>query len=188
MLYDLNKADRQREMKPVPPGVYRLATKLRPGGIGTEGLLRLAKNLRTEMLDLELTVVGGEYDGRKLWDLITLEADDSNHPDLPSLDREQARKYKTAVDMGRAKLRAILESANEISPDDDGEQAQRIRRPASLRVLDGLEFIAKISIKQGEGKYSDRNTVVYIVTNDMDEWPQTPKPPIREQLDDDIPF
>src|SRR5262249_9462625 len=79
---------------------------------------------RTEMLDLELTVVGGEHSGRKVRDLITVGFDDSesNDPDIMPVDPDQAERYRTAVRIGRSKLRAILESAHAINPNDHSDQ------------------------------------------------------------------
>jgi hypothetical protein len=93
--------------------------------------------MRTQMLDIELTVVGGMYSGRKLFELITVFADLNNAPELVPIDEQQVKNYKRAVNMGFAKLRRVLESAHEIANDDNGEEAQRFE---SLRIFDSLEY------------------------------------------------
>jgi hypothetical protein len=187
-MYDLNSAKRS---KLIPAGIYRVKAKLRPGGFGEEQLERLAGSKRTRALDLELTVIRGEHSGRKIWDLITVVADlSNNNPKLAFIDEEQAGKYQLAVEIGLAKLRAMLESAYEISNEDESEQAAGMRRIASLRVFDGLEFWAKIDIKEGANGYDDRNVVAKVLTPDMRDWPGTPPslPPLGKAMDDEIPF
>lgn len=189
-MYDLNQtAERQDFTQPIPPGLYRFKAKIKPGGTGENGLLRLAKNLRTQMLELELTVIGGKYAGRKIWDYVTVAADVSEHPDLASIDAEQADKFQTAARIGLAKVRDLIESANEIAHDDDSEEAQAIRKFDSLRVLDQLEFWALVEIKPG-GNYKPRNVIAHVVTPDMAEWPgEAPqRPPLREEMEDEIPY
>jgi hypothetical protein len=121
---------------------------------------------------------------RRAATLFELRADDV------SVEPEQARKYRIAVDIGLAKLRAMLESAHEIDPNDDSEEAQRVREFDSVRIFDGLEFTARVGIKAGENGFADRNVVQYIITPDSKEWSQgtAPKPPLRDDLSDEIPF
>ena len=187
-VYDLNEADDGFEL--VPPGIYRVKARLKPGGFGDERLLRLAKSMRTYGLELELTVVSGEHRGRKVFDLITIEADLSDSPELPPVDAKQADKYQTSVDIGHAKLRRMLESANGIAHSDKSERAQQIRRAKTLRVFDGLEYWAEIDIKAGSNGYRDRNIITRVLTAEMHDWPgeQPEQPPLRGQMDNEIPF
>jgi hypothetical protein len=187
-MYDLNTANRP---KPIPAGIYRVKAKLRAGGSGEEQLLRLAKNLRTQMLDVEFTVLQGEHAGRKFFDLITVSADLSNdNPDLGSISEKDAANYQLAVEISLLKLRNMIESAHEISHDDESERAVAARRFESFRVFDGLEFWAKIGIKEGANGYDDRNVVAKVLTPDMRDWPGTPPvlPSLQEEMRDDIPF
>ncbi len=57
-IFNLNNAEKQRDQTLIPAGVYRLRAKVRPGNAGPGGVLRLAKNGRTLMLELELKVIG----------------------------------------------------------------------------------------------------------------------------------
>jgi hypothetical protein len=85
----------------------------------------------------------------------------------------------------------MLESAHEIDPDDESEEASRIRELKSLKIFDGLEFWARVDIKAGRDGYADRNVIDHIVTPDMADWqgsPPAPKPPLHKALDDEIPF
>jgi hypothetical protein len=171
-MFNLNSADRQREQTLIPAGVYRLRTKVRPGNAGPGSVLRLAKNGRTLMLDLELTVVGGESAGAKLWDLITVAAEPPEFEDANAAEREQTER-QTAVRIGRAKLRAILESAYAIDPDDDSEAAQEKRRFEDFLEFDALEFWAQVEIKNGTNGYKDKNVLYFVVTPNLPDWPRS---------------
>src|SRR5262249_37299710 len=136
-MFNLNSAEKQRDQTLIPAGVYRLRTKVRPEGAGPGSVLRLAKNGRTLMLDLELKDMGGESAGQKLWDLITVAVEPPEFEDANAAEREQTERYQTAVRIGRAKLRAILESAYAIDPDDDSEAAQKKRHFQDFIDFDG---------------------------------------------------
>jgi hypothetical protein len=188
-MYDLNTAS-DRDFSPIPPGIYRVKAKLKPGGVGEEEVLRLAKNLRTQMLDLQLTVVGGKYGGCKVFELVTVFADLGNSPELAPIDERQADNYKRTVNMGLAKLRRMLESAHEIAHDDESKEAQGIRRFSSLRTFDNLEYWAYVDIKGASNGFRERNVVAHVLTPDMSDWPgASPKrPPLGDEMDDSIPF
>ena len=193
-IFDLNDAEKQRDRTLIPPGVYRLQTKARPGGAGPGSVLRLAKNGRTLMLDLELKIVGGECAGKRLWDLITVAVEPPEFEDANVAEREQTERYQTAARIGRSKLRAMLESAYAIDPDDDSEAAQNKRRFEDFLELDGLEFWAQVEIKKGTNGYKDKNILDFVVTPNLPDWPRQANPPSKavasraRDLDDAIPF
>jgi hypothetical protein len=83
----------------------------------------------------------------------------------------------------RGKLRAILESARGIKPDDFSSQA-RAARNAKLVDFDGIRFIGKIGIEKGgvksdgNGNYPDRNVLQFVITPDRKDWHAVePTPP-----------
>jgi hypothetical protein len=189
MAIDLNDSEQQRDFTPVPPGIYRLAIKLKPGGGGAGNWLRRSKNLHLQMLEMELSIIGGEHAGRKLWEFAIVAFDDS-----PDIERAQAERYRTAVQLGRSKLRAILESAREIEPSDTSERAQKARCIDDYGELNRLAFFAWVDVRRGDNGYRDRNALGFIVTPGSVEWANRPSsPPQRGAgppaiLDDGIPF
>ena len=70
----------------------------------------------------------GEYARRKLWSLIGL----------------YSPKGPEWANMGRAFVKAILNSARGIHPGDASPQAQNARRIAGFADLDGIEFLGKV--------------------------------------------
>ena len=65
-------------------------------------------------LDVEFTVVEGPFAKRKFWGLFTLEGVSDGH--------------QKAADISASRLRAILESARGIRPDDESDAAKAGRR------------------------------------------------------------
>src|SRR5262245_46779599 len=124
--FDINEVEPERDPTPVPSSVYRLRAEVLPAGV--VNVLRLAKNGRTEMLELKCRIVGGEHDGSLVYDYITLRFDDT-HYDNPELDitPQQARKYETAVELGYRRLRALIDSAHALDPKDKSDAAREIR-------------------------------------------------------------
>ena len=113
----------------------------------------------TEMLELELTVVDSEHAGHKIADLITVTYDEDQGP----LDKTKGENFRTAVRIGLAKLRAIVESARGIRPDDNSDDAKARRRVESYREFDGITFVAQLKIQPAQNGYRARNVIDYAV-------------------------
>ena len=89
----------------------------------------------------------GPYSKRKIFDKIGLAGSD------------------VWVNMGKARIRAILESAKGINPRDMSEMAMAARQISSFDELNGLDCVIKIGIERDkQGQYQDRNRVVSIIT------------------------
>jgi hypothetical protein len=68
---------------------------------------------------------------------------------------------------GKARFRAILESAKNINPKDMSETAMAARKINSFGELDGLEMIIKIGIKSDRScVYPDKNKIASLITPD----------------------
>jgi hypothetical protein len=171
MTMDFNDATgKQRSTDLIPAGtVAVLQIKVRPGNAGEGGWLKRSKDGNSEALDLDLTVIGGPYNGRKLWLLLTLDGTTEGHAQ--------------AKEISRAKLCAIIECARGIRPNDMSETARQARHLNSYGDFDGLRFIAKIGIEKGaarpngDGAFADKNRVLEIITPDRKEWQKVDQPP-----------
>ena len=130
MAYDYTDAPEQRGDGPIPDGtVATVQLTIRPGGAGEGGLLKRSRDGACEMLDLELVVVDGPHARRKFWENMVVSGTTGGHA--------------KAVEISRGKLRAILESARGVKPNDTSEGARKART-AEPNDFDGLRFIAKI--------------------------------------------
>jgi hypothetical protein len=154
---DFNTASTQRSFDLIPIGtIANVHLTIRPGGAGNAGWLKSSKDGQSQALDCELTVVDGEFAHRKLWSLMTVQGTTRGHED--------------AAEITGSRIRAILESACNIRPDDMSEAATKARCIHDYEELDGLRFVAKIGIekprKEDEGRYQPKNCLLEVITPD----------------------
>jgi hypothetical protein len=161
---DFNDATgKQRSTDLIPANtIATVAMHVRSGNAGPGGWLKRAKDGRSEALDVEFTVIDGEYARRKFWGLLTLAGTTDGHGQV--------------AETNRALLCAILESARNIKPKDMSEAAQQARHVETYGDFDGICFIAKIGVKKGEpkpdgsGNYPDKNVLLEAITPDHKQW------------------
>ena len=157
------------------------------------------------MLALECTVLeehpayeqNREHRGRKVWDYITCELDEQGV--ITPLPQDKLQKLQTSVRLGRNKLRAIIDSAHKLDPNDKSEAAQAIRRRfASYADFDGIVFWAQLQERPAANGYRAGNNIDFIITPDLPDYPQEASAPppasgsaavaIRARdMDDEIP-
>jgi hypothetical protein len=161
MAIDLNNAPPQREMGLIDDGTICVVhMTVRPGNAGDGGWLKRSKEGESNALDVEFTVVDGPFAKRKFWKLFTLEGVTDGHA--------------KAGEISASQLRAIIESARGIKPDDKTEAAMAARRIESWGDFDGLRFIAKVGIEKAEkgSGFKDKNVLDAAVTPDKKAWTQ----------------
>ena len=129
---------------------------MRPGQAGDGGWLRRSKDGQSEALDCEFVVLDGEFAKRKLWGLFTLSGTSEGHAE--------------AARISHARLRAILESARGINPDDQSETASKARQVASYSDFDGMIFVGKIGVESAKNGYPAKNTLLEAITPDRRDW------------------
>jgi len=133
--FDFNDANEQSSFDLIPKGtLVRVRMTIRPGGFDdasrgwTGGYATRNDNTGSVYLNCEFVVMEGEYARRKLWSLIGL----------------YSPKGPEWANMGRAFVKAILNSARGVHPGDASPQAQNARRIAGFADLDGIEFLGKV--------------------------------------------
>jgi hypothetical protein len=192
MTINLNNVETQRDRTPIPDGVYRLRARVVHGGVGSDGMLRRAKNGRQLMLELECTVVRGDYEGRKIWDYPTAELDESTNGSLLPIQTEQLNKLQTSLRMGLVRLRAIIDSALGLDPSDRSPEMEKKRSFESYDFFDGLEFWAQIVETPANGRYGPGNQIDFVVVRGDPAYPQESKVVVprsrHADLDDEINF
>jgi hypothetical protein len=141
---------------------------IRNGGVGEDGILKRSKDGGCEMLDCEFSVADGQYKGRKFWEYWIIEGTTPGHA--------------KSADINRGTLKAILDSALGLKPDDVSPQA-RAARTVSLKQFEGMTFIARIGIEKGNakndgsGNWPDKNILAGVITPDRKEWHRVEQPP-----------
>jgi len=157
---DFNDAEQQPSFDLIPKGTLaRVRMTLKPGGYDdpaqgwTGGYATQSVETGSVYLAAEFVVLEGEYARRKLWSNIGL----------------HSPKGPTWGQMGRSLIRAILNSARHVHPQDDAPQAAAARRIQGFHELDGLEFVARIDIEK-DAKGQDRNVVRIAVEPDHPDY------------------
>jgi hypothetical protein len=157
MPLDFNDAPDQKTFDLVADNtIATLQLTVRPGNAGAGGWLRRSKDGGSEALDCVITVVGGPQDKKKFYELMTVAGTTEGHG--------------KAGDITSAKIRAILESARGIKPDDKTPQARQARGIESFGDLDGIRFVGKVTIEKGKDGYRDKNRLLEVITPDRQEW------------------
>ena len=172
---DFNDADSQQSgFDVIPKGtVVPVRMTLKPGGHDdlsqgwTGGYATESFDTGAVYLACEFVVTSGPFAKRKMWSNIGL----------------FSKKGPTWGQMGRSFIRAALNSARNVQPQDNSPQAASARRIESFADLDGLEFIARVDVEK-DAKGADRNVVKQAVEPDhkdyaslMSATPGTPRGP-----------
>jgi hypothetical protein len=154
---DFNDAETQRNFDVIPDGtIATVRMTVRPGSLGTGGWLRRSKDGNSEALDCEFVVLDGPFAKRKFWMLFTVDGTTQGHAE--------------AAKISAAMLRAILESARGIRPDDKSDTAKQARCIQSYGDLNGLNFIARIGVEPPQNGYKAKNRLDHVVTPDEKAW------------------
>jgi hypothetical protein len=162
-MHDFNSAGPQRSFDLIPEGTTATVRLIiRPGNTGEGGWLRRAKDGNSEALDCEFEVIDGEFAKRKFWALFTISGTTDGHAEAARISGER--------------LRAILESARGIKPDDKSDAAKEARRIKSYGDFDGLTFIARIGVDPPRNGYNAKNKLDRVITPNETGWhPATQK-------------
>lgn len=158
---DFNDADAQQSgFDLIPKGtVVPVRMTIKPGGYDDQeqgwggGYATESFDTGSIYLAAEFVVIAGDHAKRKMWSNIGL----------------YSRKGPTWGQMGRSFIRAALNSARNVHPQDNGPQAAAARRIQGFHELDGLEFLARVDIEK-DGKGQDRNVVKVAVEPDHPDY------------------
>ena len=136
---DFNDAEQQQSFDLIPKGtVARVRMTIKPGGFDDPaqgwngGYATQSFETGSVYLSCEFVILEGEFARRKMWSNIGL----------------QSPKGPNWGNMGRTFVRAALNSARNIRPQDNSPQAAAARRIAGFHELDGLEFVARIDVEK----------------------------------------
>jgi hypothetical protein len=163
--FDFNKDGQQKTFDVIPDGtICTVQMTLRPGGAGTDGWLTRAKDGNSEHLNCEFVVVDGTYAKRKFWNRYTVVG--GNH--------------EQAIEISRKALKAMLESARGVRPDDESEAAKLARQTKGWGDFDQLQFVVRVGVEPAKDDYAAKNTIREVITPERQAW----KKP--EQVDRDL--
>ncbi|WP_031595365.1 hypothetical protein [Ferrovum myxofaciens] len=159
--FNFNSAAEQSSFDLIPKGsLVRVRTTIKPGGFDdpslgwTGGYATRNPNTGSVYLNCGFVVLEGPYARRKLWSLIGL----------------HSPKGEEWANMGRTFIKAILNSARGIHPDDNNPSAQNARCIKGFSELDGIEFLGRVDWEKDlNGK--DKSVIKSAVTPDHKDYP-----------------
>ncbi len=159
--FDYNDAEAQQgAFDLIPKGtLVRVCMTIKPGGYDdpsqgwTGGYATESFDTGSVYLACEFVVQEGAFAKRKMWSNIGL----------------HSKKGPTWQAMGRSMIRAILNSARNVHPQDNGPQAASARRIQGFSELDGIEFLARVDVEK-DAKGEDRNVVKLAVEPDHKDY------------------
>jgi hypothetical protein len=158
---DFNDAQAQQGAYDLIPKGSLVAVRmsLKPGGFDdfsqgwTGGYATQSLESGAVYLAAEFIVTAGPFAKRKLWSNIGL----------------HSAKGAMWGQMGRAFIRAALNSARRVAPQDHSAQANEARRIGSFAELDGLEFLARVDVEK-DGRGDERNVIKLIIEPDHKDY------------------
>ncbi len=158
---DFNDAEAQQSgFNLIPKGtLVPVLMTLKPGGYydasqgWNDGYPTQSPTTGAVYLAAEFVITGGEYAKRKMWSNVGL----------------YSPKGPTWSQMGRTFVRAALNSARNVLPQDNSPQAAAARRIQGFVDLDGLEFVVRVDIEK-DGRGDDRNVVKTAVEPDHPDY------------------
>ena len=157
---DFNDAEQQQGFDLIPKGtIIPVRMTIKPGGYDdpsqnwTGGYATQFFDTGSVYLAAEFVVTAGDHAKRKMWSNIGL----------------YSPKGPTWVQMGRTFIRAALNSARNVHPQDNSPQASAARRIQGFHELDGIEFLARVDVEK-DAKGGDRNVVKLAVEPDHPDY------------------
>ena len=156
--FDFNDAGEQRSFDVIPANtICTLQMTVRPGGAGDGGWLTRAQPMATAKASTANSWSStGQYAKRKLWQRYTL------HGTTP--------KHAEAGEISRNTLRAILESARGIRPDDKSEAAQAARKLAELGATSTAALRRPPRREAAQGRLQGEEHDLEVITPDRQGW------------------
>ena len=168
-ILNLDTAEPQRGFDLIPAGTYVTAQMvIRMGGAGEGGWLKRTVAGDAEGLDIEFTILDGDYAKRKIWQFAILGGTTEGHA--------------TAAGFTRTMLRGIFESAHNINPADESDAARKRRSEMTIEGFNNLRFLGRVLIeKSKDPAYDDKNKLVG-VTPDQKKWKHVDQVPEPTQM------
>lgn len=157
---DFNTADEQREFDVIPKNtLVKVRMTIKPGGYDDPqqgwngGYATYSEKTGAIYLECEFVVLDGPYARRKIWSQIGLHS-------------ERGPEWGN---MGRAFVKGLLNSAHGLDPKDMSPQAIQARCIQGFHNLDGVSFVAKVSIEKDQ--YGEpRNVIKLAVAADHKDY------------------
>ena len=124
-------------------------------------LFRASQTTSAKWLEVEYTIIGGQFDKRKFWSKHFFDGD--------AKDDNGVSKSKK---IGLQWLKSVVESHNNVSAMDASPEAQAVRQidmqKGGVASINGMNVCVKIKIEKGTNGYADQNRCAVVLTQGME--------------------
>ena len=125
-------------------------------------IFRASQTTSSKWLEVEYTIIGGQFDKRKFW---------TNH--FFDGDAKDDNGVSKSRKIGLQWLKAVVESHNNISAMDASPEAQAVRQidmqKGGVASINGMNVCVKIGIeKSNDQQYADKNKCRIVMTQGME--------------------
>ena len=171
----VDQKNQRSEFSLIPKGtVVRAVMIVKQGDMeipefGTGAWFKKSQNTSAKWMEIEYTIIGGQYDRRKFWDRVFVDGDKIGPSGMPQ-----------AKEIGLRTLKSLVESARNIDPADMSQQAQQSRNITGMMDLNGMEICAKIGIKKGNNNYADQNSLMAALAPNSKEYFASAQAPVMQ--------
>jgi len=164
-----------QEFSIIPNGtVVRTVVLVQQGDIeipefGQGQWFKKSASTAAKWMNLEFTIIGGQYDRRKFWHSVFVDGDKMGPSGMPQ-----------AKEIGLRTLKSVVESGRGISPADMSPEAQQNRNISGMMDLNGMEICAKVGVKKGTNGYKDSNQLMVALTPDNKDYLPQGSVPVQQ--------
>jgi len=151
---DFNTAEKQVSFELIPAGTLApIMMSIKFGGHGSDGSLTQSKTSDVLFLNVEFTVMEGAYAKRKIFQNLTVSGG--------GVDDKGRSKGGTIT---KSFLRAVIDSAYGLDPDDDSPASRQKRIKNSYGDFNQMIFLGKVGIETGKNGYAAKNKILEAIT------------------------
>ena len=130
-------------------------------GAGT--YFKQSQTTSAKWLELEMTIVGGNFDKRKIWQRVFVDGDAKDENGM-----SKARK------IGLNTIKQMVDSGFGISPKDESDDARAKRASIQgIHMINGMTICCTLGIEKGNNGYADRNKIKTVLTPDSPNYIQS---------------
>ena len=123
-------------------------------------IFKASQSTSAKWLEVEYTIIGGQFDKRKFWQNIMV--------DGGKINPESGMPW--CKEIGIRTFRDIINSTFGLDPNDTSPEAASRRNINDLNVLDGAEFCVKIAVEKGTNGYADKNKMLVALAVNSKEY------------------
>jgi len=130
---------------------------------GAGKYFKQSQTTSAKWLPIELTIMGGNFDKRKVWQNIFVDGDARDENGM-----SKARK------IGLNTIKQMVDSGFGISPKDESDDARAKRASIQgIHMINGMTICCTLGIEKGNNGYADRNKIKTVLTPDSPNYIQS---------------